>query len=207
MAKKQKFYVVWDGHNPGIYQSWEECKQQIKNYSQAKYKSFPNKSIAEEAFNMGFYEFQKLKKHNLIKRELPAAVNKNSICVDAASSGNPGKMEYRGVETNSGKVLFQKGTFEDATNNVGEFLALVHGLAYLKKHQSSRVIYSDSRTAMSWVKKRHAKTQLKPTSKNAIVFDLIKRAEEWLKVNSYKTEIKKWETKQWGEIPADFGRK
>lgn len=207
MAKKQKYYVVWEGHNPGIYKSWEECKLQTNNYPQAKYKSFLNQATAEDAFNMGFFEFQKLMKHKALKPALPEGVDKNSICVDAASSGNPGVMEYRGVDTQTGKLLFHKGPFEDATNNIGEFLALVHGLAFLKQQQSNRLIYSDSRTAMSWVRKRHAKTQLKQTSKNAEVFELIQRAENWLKQNHYKTEILKWDTKNWGEIPADFGRK
>lgn len=207
MGKKQKYYVVWDGHSPGIYNSWEDCKVQTKNYPQAKYKSFTNKSAAEEALNMGFYEFQKLNKLDKFNAKLPREVQLNSICVDAASSGNPGVMEYRGVDTKTRKVLFQKGPFQHATNNVGEFLALVHGLAFLKKHQSDRAIYSDSRTAMSWVRKRKAKTKLKQTPKNAEVFELIKRAETWLKENHYKTDIKKWETKAWGEIPADFGRK
>lgn len=207
MAKKQKYYVVWAGHNPGIYTNWDECKLQIKNYPQAKYKSFPNQATAKDAFNKGFFEFQKLKKHKALKPALPEVVDKNSICVDAASSGNPGVMEYRGVDTQTGKLLFHKGPFHDATNNIGEFLALVHGLAFLKQQQSNRLIYSDSRTAMSWVRKRHAKTQLKQTSKNAEVFELIQRAEDWLKQNHYKTEILKWDTKNWGEIPADFGRK
>ena len=205
--KKKKFYVVWDGHEPGIYNSWEKCKLQTKNYPQAKYKSFPNKETAEEAYGMGFYEFQKLNKSKKLSKSIPAEVSLNSICVDAASSGNPGKMEYRGVDTKTQKVLFHKGTFENATNNIGEFLALVHGLAFLKQQQSERVIYSDSRTAMSWVRKRHAKTSLKQNKKNAKVFELIKRAEIWLKNNTFNTQILKWETKKWGEIPADFGRK
>lgn len=205
--KKNKFYVVWDGHNPGIYYSWQDCKLQIKNYPQAKYKSFPTKDTAEEAFNIGFYEFQKLKKTKTLSKGLPPEVNLNSICVDAASSGNPGRMEYRGVDTKTQSVLFKKGTFENATNNIGEFLALVHGLAFLKSQNSTRAIYSDSRTAMSWVRKRHCKTSLKQNKQNAEVFELIKRAEYWLKNNTYNTQILKWDTKKWGEIPADFGRK
>ena len=106
--KKQKFYVVWDGHEPGIYKSWEECKLQIKNYSQAKYKSFPNKATAIDAFNMGFYEFQKISKLHRLKGKLPENVHRNSISVDAASSGNPGQMEYRGVDTKTQKILFEK---------------------------------------------------------------------------------------------------
>lgn len=207
MGKKKKYYVVWDGHHPGIYDSWQDCKLQIKNYPQAKYKSFPNRSTAEEAFSIGFYEFQNLKKTKILSKRLPPEVNLKSICVDAASSGNPGRMEYRGVDTKTQSLLFHKGTFENATNNIGEFLALVHGLAFLKKQNSSRAIYSDSRTAMSWVRKRHCKTSLKQNKQNAEVFELIKRAEHWLKNNSYNTQILKWNTKTWGEIPADFGRK
>ncbi len=207
MSKKQKYYVVWDGHNPGIYTSWEECKIQTKNYPQAKYKSFPNKASAEEAFNMGFYEFSKLKKLHSSKMKLPKDVIQNSICVDAASSGNPGKMEYQGVDTKTKKLLFHQGPFYQATNNIGEFLALVHGLAFLKKQNSSRVLYSDSKIAIGWVKRKHCKTKLKQTKRNTDVFDLINRAENWLKTNTYETQILKWETKSWGEVPADFGRK
>jgi len=206
-GKKKKYYVVWDGHNPGIYESWEACTLQIKNYPQAKYKSFPNKSHAEEAFSMGYFDFKRLEKQNKLDFSLPAEVIFNSICVDAASSGNPGKMEYRGVDTKTKKVLFHRGPFENATNNVGEFLALVHGLGFLKQQQSNRIIYSDSRTAMSWVRQKKCKTKLKQNRQNKELFELIQRAENWLKQNTVSTKILKWDTKSWGEIPADFGRK
>jgi ribonuclease HI len=35
----------------------------------------------------------------------------------------------------------------------------------------------------------------------------MERAEKWLLSNEFSNEILKWETKAWGEIPADFGRK
>ena len=95
----------------------------------------------------------------------------------------------------------------NSTNNIGEFLAIVHGLAFLKQNKSDRIIYTDSRTAMSWVRKKNCNTKLVKTEKNKDVFELIERAVEWLKNNSYATIIVKWETKAWGEIPADFGRK
>ena len=44
-------------------------------------------------------------------------------------------------------------------------------------------------------------------NKNKGLFELIDRALVWLKENTYTTTIVKWETKAWGEIPADFGRK
>jgi len=127
--------------------------------------------------------------------------------VDAASSGNPGVMEYQGVDTKTKKKLFKQGPFPEGTNNIGEFLAIVHGLAFLKQNKSNRIIYTDSRTAMSWVRKKKCNTKLVETSKNKAVFDLIRRAIDWLNKNTYATPIAKWETKAWGEIPADFGRK
>lgn len=133
--------------------------------------------------------------------------NLYSIAVDAASSGNPGRMEYQGVDTQTGKLLFHQGPYAQGTNNVGEFLALVHGLAYLKKEGSDRAIYSDSRIAIGWVRKKKCGTKLAPHPSNKILFELIARAESWLRSNTYSTSILKWETKVWGEIPADFGRK
>jgi ribonuclease HI len=116
-------------------------------------------------------------------------------------------MEYRGVDTKTKKQIFIQGPFPEGTNNIGEFLALVHGLAILKNNNSDRILYTDSRTAMSWVRKKICNTKLVRNTKNKPVFDLVDRAVDWLKNNSYKTVIVKWETKAWGEIPADFGRK
>lgn len=204
MAKK-KFYVVWDGWEPGIYNSWDDCKKMIKNYKSAKYKSFKTLEEAKTALDKGFFEYHKTK--NQLSQKALADINFKSISVDAASSGNPGKMEYRGVITKTKEELFKIGPFEQGTNNIGEFLALVHGLAFLKSKNSQLAIYSDSKIAMSWVRQKKCKTKLKKSAVNAKVFELITRAENWLKTNSYNTVILKWNTKEWGEIPADFGRK
>jgi len=211
MAKKQKFYVVWKGKHPGIFDSWDDCKAQIEGVKGAQYKSFSTFTEAKQAFNSNYLEYKGKKKgkselspEELLKIGEP---NMDSISVDAASSGNPGVMEYQGVDTKTKKKLFKQGPFKEGTNNIGEFLALVHGLAFLKQQKSNRIIYSDSRIAIGWVLKKNCKTKLKPSAKNADVFELISRAEVWLKNNSYNTPIVKWETKAWGEIPADFGRK
>ncbi|MBA4745165.1 MAG: viroplasmin family protein [Muricauda sp.] len=211
MAKKKKFYVVWKGKHPGIFESWADCKAQIDGVKGAQYKSFTTFEEAKKAFNSNYLEYKgkskgkkELSPEELLKIGDP---NYNSIAVDAASSGNPGKMEYRGVDTKSKRVLFHQGPFEQGTSNVGEFLALVHGLAFLKQQKSDRILYSDSRIAIGWVRKKKCGTKLKKTAKNAQLFELIERAEEWLKKNRFNTPIVKWETKAWGEIPADFGRK
>jgi ribonuclease HI len=211
MAKKEKFYVVWYGNPAGIFGSWKECQRSIKGVSGAQYKSFPTFAEAKVAYNKEYndYKGKNTKKKTLSKEQLDKIGEPNlySIAVDAASSGNPGKMEYRGVDTQTHKQLFHQGPFQQGTNNIGEFLALVHGLAFLKQKNSDRILYTDSRIAMGWVKKKKCNTKLVRTKKNEAVFDLVVRAEKWLKTNTYATKIVKWETKVWGEIPADFGRK
>lgn len=211
MAKNKKYYVVWFGNPTGIFDSWEACKKAIAGISGAQYKSFPTLQEAKVAFDKEYADYKGVntKKKTLSQAEKAKYGQPNlySIAVDAASSGNPGKMEYRGVDTQTRKQLFHQGPFAQGTNNVGEFLALVHGLAYLKKNNSDRLIYTDSRIAMGWVKAKICRTKLKQTTKNKTLFELIARAEHWLKTNSYTTKIVKWETKAWGEIPADFGRK
>ncbi len=131
-----------------------------------------------------------------------------SISVDAACSGNPGPVEYKGVNTFTKAELFKQGPFQGGTNNLGEFLALVHAIAYCKKHNlPNTAIYSDSVTAISWVKAKSINTNMARTEKNKELFTLIDRALDWLKKNSYKNPVLKWNTREWGEIGADYGRK
>jgi len=209
---KVKYYVVWVGLNPGIYDTWSECQAQIKGYPKATYKSFKSREEAEKAFKGSATEYiSKGEKKEKVIADFKAyldVIDHNSISVDAACSNNPGLMEYRAVATISGEEIFKMGPFENGTNNVGEFLALVHALAYLKKANKEDVaIYSDSRTAMAWVRNKKLKTTLKKTMANEAIFTLIERAVKWLHSNDYKTTILKWDTVNWGEIPADFGRK
>lgn len=210
--KKKKYYTVWKGHKTGVFESWYDCKAQIKDFEGAQYKSFETFDAAKKALNGNYKDYigkNKKFSSSLTEDQLKkiGQPNYHSISVDAASSGNPGKMEYRGVDTKTKKQLFIQGPFEEGTNNIGEFLAIVHGLAFLKQHNSDRIIYTDSKTAMSWVKKKSCNTKLERNQKNKTLFELVDRAVNWLKENNYTTTIVKWETKAWGEIPADFGRK
>jgi len=203
---KGKFYVVWKGVKPGIYHTWAECKQQIDGFEGARYKSFETHLQAAEAFHSDFRKYLVNKKKN-VSQKVSNSIILDSLAVDAACSGNPGRMEYRGVYTETGKEIFHIGPYEKATNNIGEFLALVHGIALLKKQNSDIPVYSDSVNAIKWVKNKKCKTLLEPCEENKSVFDMISRAEKWLNENTYTNPIIKWETNEWGEIPADFGRK
>ena len=199
---KNKFYVVWSGVHPGIYDNWEDCKLQVTGYENARYKSFETLEKARAAYEQSYVAFQQAtiqKSNGLFIRE--------SIALDAACSGNPGDMEYRGVYVATGVEWFRIGPYKQGTNNVGEFLALVHALALMKQKNLNLPVYSDSRNAILWIQQKKCKTKLERTHENEPLFDLIERAERWLRENSYTTKILKWETAEWGEIPADFGRK
>ncbi|MCK9219294.1 MAG: ribonuclease H family protein [Bacteroidales bacterium] len=208
---KSKFFVVWKGKHPGIYEGWEDCKKQVLGFTGALYKGFPTPELARSALNDDPRKYME-KGLNAPKRvvclnPLIGEPNANSICVDAACSGNPGVLEYRGVDTRSGAELFRMGPFPEGTVNLGEFLGIVHALAYLKQRDIDWPVYSDSRTAIAWVRKKAINTNLTCTVKNQKLFDLVDRAVKWIRENNWPNKILKWETAYWGEIPADFGRK
>ena len=204
---KRRYYVVWNGVEPGIYSTWQECEAQIKGVKQALYKSFDSLEQAEQAYSSSPYSYiGSNAKEKKSAKELPATVIRNALAVDAACSGNPGMMEYRGVYIGTGEEIFHFGPIF-GTNNIGEFLAIVHGLALLKQKNSDIPIYSDSRNALLWVKQKACRTKLPRDKSSEELFGYIDRAEKWLRENRYTTSLIKWETEQWGEIPADFGRK
>lgn len=208
--KQKKYYVVWNGVKPGIYDSWTDCSLQINGFKGAQYKAFDTLEEAKEAYNSHPTDYIKKnppkEPRSTQPRSLPKEVIENSLAVDAACSGNPGPMEYRGVHTAGEQEVFHFGPIW-GTNNIGEFLAIVHALALSKQNQWTLPIYSDSRNAILWVKNKKCNTKLERNARTAPVYHLIERAERWLRNNTYSIPIIKWDTEQWGEIPADFGRK
>lgn len=209
-----KTYVVWEGRHPGIYSSWEDCKAEVENFPNARYKAFSSRTEAIMAYRESDREasevLRSISRH--LKEESAGymsnpEINPDSIAVDAGCSGNPGKMEYRGVYLRTGKEVFHQGPFEHGTNNIGEFLAIVHALALLKKNGSNMTVYSDSAVAQKWVRDKRCNTKLEKNDKNSELHTLILRAEAWLAANDYANPVVKWKTDKWGEIPADFGRK
>ena len=209
---KRKFYVVWIGHHPGVYATWEACNKEISGFKGAKYKSFPDRLSAEIAFRNGpdaYWGKDVVPVTDLtMATEQPVSP---AIAVDAACAGNPGKMEYRGVfvdfSLQTRKELFKSPVFENGTNNIGEFLAIVHALALEKKNGWNYPIYSDSVNAQIWIRQKKCKTKLVRNEKNDYLFQLIERGEKWLNENTIEVPILKWKTEIWGEVPADFGRK
>jgi ribonuclease HI len=207
MQKKTKTYVVWKGRKAGIFASWEECARQVQGYPGARYRAYASRAAAEKAFRLGPDDKTSRsveKKEWLLAPGVPVG---ESLAVDAACSGSPGRMEFRGVSLPGGRQVFRQGPFREATNNIGEFLAIVHGMRYLKENALNLPVYSDSATAIGWVKAGRCRTHLAKSRANKPVFTLISEAEGWLAQNGLPFRLLKWDTQAWGENPADFDRK
>jgi ribonuclease HI len=209
MTKKPKYYVVWKGRKTGIFTSWEACLAQVNGFPDAEYRAFENEDAAIQAFQRKYSEykgkyFPNLSQQRLLEFGRPILP---SYTVDASCSGNPGRLEYRCVYTETGKELFRQGPYDYGTNNIGEFLAIIHALVLFKIKGITLPIYCDSKTAMRWVREKKCKTNQLREERNSDLFDLIEIAVTWLRTNEYPNEILKWETEAWGENPADFGRK
>ena len=212
---KMKYYAVMKGRQTGVFTSWSRCEAQVKGFSGAIYKSFSTKAEAEAALDLAKQNgsFSQTDKKRAIARNqsdgedsIAGCIIAESISVDAACSGNPGVVEYQGVHTTTREAIFHK-LIPLGTNNLGEFLAIVHALSYLQAQGKNTPIYSDSETAMLWVRNKAVRTTLQKNSSTAEIYGLVEQAIQWLKNNQYSNPILKWETKVWGEIPADFGRK
>lgn len=230
----KKYYVVWVGREPGVYDDLQDAMDQVEDFPGASFKSFTSAAAATEAFRRGTARAESRELGGLLmdarkqretpadtldaqRRNMPGAgksdylsnpeIDPEGWAVDAACAGNPGKMEYRGVELMTGRELFHVGPFEESTNNIGEFLAIVHALSLMFQRGERHTVYSDSVTGMAWVRNRKVKTQLARNAKTEKSFQLMERALSWLNTHRVDVKIRKWDTDRWGEIPADFGRK
>jgi ribonuclease HI len=208
---KRKFYVVWVGRQTGVFETWEECQAQTVRFPKSVFKSFNTREAAEKAFKASSREFigKQIYQRALSEDQLKIIGYpiEDSISVDGAWNTSTGIVEYQGVCTKTKKTFFRVGPFEDGTNNIVEFLGIVHALAYCKQHNLTLPIYSDSRNAIGWVRDKQSRTNHKQSDKNTKLFELLDRANKWLKENEYENQVLKWETRAWGENPADFGRK
>lgn len=218
MSKKKKYYVVWQGYKTGIFEDWTSCQSAVKGYSGAIFKSYPSRQEAEEVIELYKYnpELALLEEKKTSSTTSPICLAYNpsprptiGIAVDGACSGNPGLAEYRGVRIEDGVQLFSISPIM-ATNNIVEFLAIVHALAMCQREGvTDTTIYSDSLNAIQWVKMGKCRTKIPQEARFLRAFELIERAEVWLSKHPYEERLPvvKWNTESWGEIPADFGRK
>ncbi|MFT7558600.1 MAG: ribonuclease HI [Flavobacteriales bacterium] len=176
MAKK--YYVVWQGHKPGIYTDWATCSKQVAKYSGARYKSFPNLAEAEAAYGgagavaaNGKATSKPIRVNSgaaktFTAKEVEALTEEVKIFTDGGCEPNPGK-------AGSGLALYRKNELDElwyglynpmGTNNTAELNALhqamIMGQSELKSGMSV-AIFCDSKYsiqcitdwAVSWERK------------------------------------------------------
>ena len=148
--------------------------------------------------------FRRLEKHDKRNVDSSKYPDGEYVVVDVGCRKNPGPTEYRGILMPSREEYFRVLPF-DGTNNLGEFLAIVHAMAKMEKDGIKLPIYSDSQIAINWVNKKICKTNWEKYGLEHSKH-LADRALAWLKTHSYELP-RKWQTRDWGEIPADYGRK
>lgn len=217
-----KYYVVFRGFNPGVYDNWDEVKEQTNGFPNCLYKGYTTSEEATEAYRnytgtedreelgrliSGIRHDNATSQNGIPSYKNNPEIDQNAWAVDASCRKNPGPMEYRGVDLKTGEEVFHLGPLEDGTNNIGEFLALVHAMALMQKRGEWHNIYYDSETAYKWWRNKRPKTTLQQTDKNAKIFELLARATVWINNHTFPGKVMKWQTDRWGEIPADFGRK
>ena len=201
----------------GIYYTWEDCKGALDRCRGQghSFSSFKKLTDAQEALRCGTlrsYKEKKAKTKAWLDPALPADCRVQLPClvVDAACSGYPGPVEYRGVVLPEEYEAFRCGPYVSGTNNIGEYLAIVTGLRWLEQNTLSFPLYSDSRCAIGWVK-GHGNCNSHLETIGPELTDLVARAERWVhsSPNSRKLtqRVRKWETVRWGEVPADYGNK
>jgi ribonuclease HI len=186
-----KYYAVKAGRTPGIYTDWAEAEAQVKGFSGAEFRSFRTREEAEAWLGLA-----------PAPAPTPTLVG---LAVDAACSGNPGPLEFRVVSLETREVLVEKA-FPAGTNNLGEFLAIVEAAKLILDGRAQEPIYTDSLVAVSWIARRKVRTNLHRTAETEPLFRAIQEAEEWISRNPLP-KIRKWDTSELGEIPADYGRK
>lgn len=205
----EKYYVVWAGRKKGVFPSWAQCSRSVFKFPGAKFRSYKTLAAARAAFERG-------PTANAASPPLWTTANPGPVlpcvAVDASCRGPPGPTEFRGVMlcmpiAPAGEVIFQSSVYKMGTNNIGEFLAIVTALMWLEqKVQRDTLVYSDSAVAIGWVKNGHANSQLEGISQD--LKDELLTAEGWLVIHANSIcRIRKWDTRAWGEIPADYGRK
>jgi ribonuclease HI len=202
----EKYYVVWTGRKRGVFASWASCSRSVFKFPGAKYRSFKTLVAARAAYA-----------HGPIAKAAPLWTTAKPgpvlpcIAVDASCRGPPGPTEFRGVMlltpvAPAGEVIFQSPVYKMGTNNIGEFLAIVRALMWLEQTNQDMAIYSDSAVAIAWIKNGRASSQMEGVSED--LKDELLKAEGWLVIHANTiTRIHKWDTRAWGEIPADYGRK
>jgi len=130
-------------------------------------------------------------------------------CVDASTIiTNSGPSEYRCIDIKTKEIIFST-KIGFASNNMAEFLALMQALILSDSLKVSTTIFIDSWIAIAWFKNKRCYSRITLDDRTRDVYELIAECIDWLKKNKHRklNTVILWQTRQWGQIPADYNRK
>jgi ribonuclease HI len=159
----KKFYVVWSGRNTGIFTDWPTAQASVDKYPGARYKAFPTRAEAEQAYRAGRPPVVRAKSRaKAVAKESSDAGSAAEakfdlrIYCDGACDPNPG-------HAGSGIAVYRDGRVVElwfglhhpnGTNNTAELNALYHALLMGEKAMQAGEtveILSDSKYALSCI--------------------------------------------------------
>jgi ribonuclease HI len=164
----QKYYVVWQGRETGIFNDWASCKKQIDHFPGARYKSFTTQQEAQAAFKAGVGKSTTTTKSvsNGFKKapgiktyteaDIKAIQVDTKIYTDGGCEPNPGKAgSGMAVYRNEQLAELWYGLYNPhGTNNTAELNALCQAMRMAEqelKHKRSVVIFCDSKYAIQCI--------------------------------------------------------
>lgn len=119
-----------------------------------------------------------------------------------------GKVEWQVRDLATGEFVRSSHVQEHSTGPIGETLGVITALRYLhEKGDHTTPVYCDNETAIEWVQARVCRSKLPLNLKTASTITDLNHAFDWLNEKKPRNPVRKWQTKIWGENPADFNRK
>ena len=192
MKTNKPYYVVWQGHRPGVYDTWTECKAQITGFDRPQYKKFSTRYQAFHAYQKGSSY-----RENLRASDLPV-FEKKSILINASTDTQRNLTSYYGLYLNSNRRMFSN-TISSADKRIGLFLAAVKALSILHKHRTLLPVYTESLEIISAVKDKRF-VALNPQAESAKVNLYVRVALAWLEKHP-PPPLLHWNAAYWGELP------
>jgi len=199
----QSYYVVWQGHAPGIYQKWPDCRKQIENYPEPRYKKFESLDEANHAYRKGIEHYRKRKSGPQKMSRRAPKFRRDSLLVHTKVQGESMQINATYLKNNQ-KIFFVD--FQRGNPEIGQFLATVKALKLLRKRSPTMPVYVPSLKVLNainhkflydpYLGQRHIHDPWHEKLRECMF-----AAINWLKRNDYQNPVLHWNSTYWGEPP------
>lgn len=142
------------------------------------------------------------------------------IAVDASMRGGKtgasnGVIEWRVVDLVTGHEIHRSNIYPQGTISLAELLAIYDGLKFFMDanlhNEEFPFLYTDSKVAYEWANGRPIKSSLPVNEATGPLWSMVWSDQGWAELpevrDVIKDKLRMWNTKEWGENPADLGYK